>query len=447
MIPSVSIRPQIRNSRFASFDDKPEASVPKEARYLCTSMLRCCYLLGILWLHCGEMEVESFVVPTSPHRTSAHSAKTSDAPEDGSNSDATASYSSLTASQQARREEERRKLERIDEVIPGQTSAVPGEKDFPLQVQATQEQWMQQASAVEQQVFQLTEEGLQCLKDMRLSEASAAFDAVFELKPNAYVWQAGIARFYLGDLDGAADVLARCASTFESRFGEPASEERIWRNACILKKYYSMSKKQRKEFGPTPNALEGVLASIPEKETTAELLRSERRKVVRVTHDLFSASTDLNHLDTIVARAQLRSMGGVVLPGFQPQMDQKMWKIQAWFYMGLHYDTLGMDDESKRCLKTALRLCPNANSDDILHSLPMLHMTVRDWFDDDVDMEPPGDVRTSVAQTILADIDRLTLGDTQDALRSRGLSSSGSKIDVQERLLKSLLTDEDLLLY
>ena len=64
-----------------------------------------------------------------------------------------------------------------------------------------------------------------------------------------------------------------------------------------------------------------------------------------------------------------------------------------------------------------------------------------------MDMEPPGDVRTSVAQTILADIDRLTLGDTQDALRSRGLSSSGSKIDVQERLLKSLLTDEDLLLY
>lgn len=362
----------------------------------------------------------------------------------------------LTASQQARRDEERRALERIDDVIPGKTSALPGATDYAMDIAATEASYLASATPLDQKIYQLTEEGLGYLKSLRLREAVAAFDTVFTLKPTAYVWQAGIARYYLGDVDGAARVFARCGGLFEARFGEPASEERIWRHACALHKYHVVwSATQRREAGLT---LDGIVPSVPvgEEGTTSELIQSERRRVVRVTHSLFDASVRKDPGEMILARARLRAIGGSSPAGFASQvMDKKLWKIQAWYFMGLHYDAIGDVEESKRCLKAALRLCPNANGVDILHSLPMLHMTARDWFDDDdyATMDQTGataeasqkDDASYFLESLIQDMEGLRLNDIQKLLRSRGLKTSGSKTEAQERLLRSLIVDEDML--
>jgi hypothetical protein len=72
--------------------------------------------------------------------------------------------------------------------------------------------------------------------------AGKAFDQDFELRPNAYLWRAAIVKFYLGNFGDAADIFARNAAHFESKFGGQASEERIWRDACELKLLSSMSR-------------------------------------------------------------------------------------------------------------------------------------------------------------------------------------------------------------
>lgn len=69
---------------------------------------------------------------------------------------------------------------------------------------------------------------------------------MFQLRPNAYLWQAGIVKFYLEELQEAAEIFVRNIGTYESKFGEPASEERIWRDACELKFTSNLDKAGRK---------------------------------------------------------------------------------------------------------------------------------------------------------------------------------------------------------
>ena len=73
----------------------------------------------------------------------------------------------LSASSRARREEDERRLQRKDDVVIGKTSAKRGAKDFALDPKSTEEKWMRQASRLEQQVFKLTEEGMQAFKMVR----------------------------------------------------------------------------------------------------------------------------------------------------------------------------------------------------------------------------------------------------------------------------------------
>ena len=77
----------------------------------------------------------------------------------------------LSASSRARREEDERRLERKDDVVIGKTSAKRGASDFALNPKSTEEQWMKQASRVEQQVFKLTEEGMEAFKMVRMNDA------------------------------------------------------------------------------------------------------------------------------------------------------------------------------------------------------------------------------------------------------------------------------------
>ena len=406
------------------------------------------------------------------------------------------SKNSLSAAEQERRNEDQRRRERKTEVVLGKTSAVQGAKDFAIDVTSTEEEWMRQASTTEREVFRQTERGLQMLKMLRVDEALEAFDAVFQLKPDAYLWQAGIARFYKGDLYGAAEVLARCAEIYETRFGEPASEERIWRNACLLKTFGNLSRKERKQLLMSDDAAGAVDALLPkaaETEDTADLLRSERRKVIRIARDLFDSSISQDHTGIILARAKLRSIGGAFDEQQQQQrrrrgvvqMDQKMWKISSWYYLGLHYDVIGDVEESKRCMKRALRLSPNANGSDLIHTLPMLHMTCRDWFDDEAfdeeeqslppqeatvptapaggEQQPtttspsslpfqsvipvPDNIDPVLVESIRSSIEKMRYVDLQDALKVRSLRSIGSKEELQGRLFHSLLSDSGLMPY
>ena len=92
---------------------------------------------------------------------------------------------------------------------------------------------------------------------------------------------------------------------------------------------------------------------------------TESRKVFRIAKDMFQATVNNDQIGVVLGQAKLRAICG------------------SWYYLGLHYNALGDVDESKECMKMALQLCPNRKTDDIIHSLPILHMTVRHWFDDE----------------------------------------------------------------
>jgi tetratricopeptide (TPR) repeat protein len=298
-----------------------------------------------------------------------------------------------------------------------------------------------------------------------LEEADEAFGWVFELKPSAYLWQAGIVKFYLGDFEGAADIFARNAATFESRFGGPASEERLWRDICELKLLDSMDVRIRKKCRDS-GKIATMIQQIPPQDKD-DMLAQESRKVIRITRDLFEASIARDHSAEILSRAKLRSLGG----NFEerPRSDLKMWKLNAWFYLGLHHDATGDFEESKKCMKMALRLCPSSGkANDIIHTLPLLHMSRRDWFDDDEfegdpmagksevgDKKPEFSPSPSEFQkkstmsfadplmeaSIQEGVGNMKMTDIQDALSLRSLKTTGSKEALQERLFYSLMED------
>lgn len=73
----------------------------------------------------------------------------------------------LRASEREKRSEEKRRQERKDDVVIGKTSARKGATDYVLDAKATEEQYLQQASGVEREIFYLTEEGLQHINLVR----------------------------------------------------------------------------------------------------------------------------------------------------------------------------------------------------------------------------------------------------------------------------------------
>jgi tetratricopeptide (TPR) repeat protein len=189
------------------------------------------------------------------------------------------------------------------------------------------------------------------------------------------------------------------------------------------------------------------------------------RKVLRIARELFAATLEENHsTKVIIARAKLRSICGAY--NDQPRVDRKMWKLTAWFYLGLHYDVVGDEEESRECMKMALRLCPNGNADDVIHILPLLHMSRRDLFDDDEFEEAPNEalerkegrsssasVRNSMTsirtdpifiESIRKSISRMSFVELQDALKARGLKFHDSKRALGEKLFRSLLEDSGL---
>jgi hypothetical protein len=63
----------------------------------------------------------------------------------------------------------------------------------------------------------------------------------------------------------AADLFVRNAETFESKFGSPASEEQIWRDACELKFLNSMPKQERKKLEQN-GGISTLFGTIPQQD-------------------------------------------------------------------------------------------------------------------------------------------------------------------------------------
>lgn len=353
----------------------------------------------------------------------------------------------VSAAQRARRDEEMRRKERISEAVPGKTSAIAGAKDFEINVKRTEMEWDVHATGSEREVKVLTLKGLDAIKMLRLDEANKAFDSVFRMKPDAYCWQAGIAKFYIGDYYKAAECFARNAHYYEKRFEQVASEERIWRDACELK-LLSEAKSKRQ------NTLDSPIAQISTLDIDGP---NESRKVIKIAGDLFRASVDNDLSAMTLARAKLRSICGEYDGNLSiKKIDLKMWRLSSWFYLALHYDVMGDSSSSKDCMKMAMRQCIVGNGNDIIQTLPMLHMAQRDWFDDDDFVEDVGldedeadfdlgiTSNADAIQSIEDSVKDMKLSQLQNSLKLRGQKSSGSKSVVRERLIRYLVEDAGL---
>ena len=283
----------------------------------------------------------------------------------------------LTAAQQARKAEEQRRKARQHDVIPGRTSAIPGSRDYPLNIPQTQSLLDQSSTAQERQLRQWISSGMESLKLLQVEQANHAFAKVSEAKEDAYVWQAGLAKFYMDDWEHAAQSFVHHGTLYETKYKQPASEERIWRDACVLNLYTKRSNKKQ--------SFQSLQATLPHMEESEEEELRETRKVLRMARELFTASIQDNVSSIALARAKLRSVCGEYdadpvrrsTTTTTTTTDKKMWRLTAWFYLGLHYDVTGNYEESKHCMKMALRQCGSNNSDDSKYSLcPWLIITI-----------------------------------------------------------------------
>eukprot|EP00537_Pseudo-nitzschia_pungens_P006728 CAMPEP_0172368504 /NCGR_PEP_ID=MMETSP1060-20121228/27581_1 /TAXON_ID=37318 /ORGANISM="Pseudo-nitzschia pungens, Strain cf. cingulata" /LENGTH=520 /DNA_ID=CAMNT_0013093115 /DNA_START=66 /DNA_END=1628 /DNA_ORIENTATION=- len=421
----------------------------------------------------------------------------------------------LSNSERGRREEDRQRKERKDDVVIGKTSAKRGAQDYPIDPKATEREYLRQASREEQLVHKYTDEGMEALKSLRLEEADKYFDKVFRVRPDTYLWLAGIVKFYLDDMVGASSIFAKSAMHFEKKFGPmgmgPASEERIWRNAAELKYLQSLKRSDRKQFllDKEKNKNNLSIAQIREDDENSHEMGSETRKIHRLARELFDASVNRKKAAEAVARAHLLSFAeseSNSSTNSRPVlMDIKKRKLNACYFLALHYDVTGDVEESKKWIKTAFKLCNNSmgKSSDILDTLPFLHMAARDWFDDDpydedgeedevlvgydvendkdtdeldnvssstvndknrVSTETDGKSTNSnsskgrkgksssnhmseaysdpvLEASIMEDVEKMKFVEIREALRIRGISVTGSKETLKERLFISLMDD------
>jgi hypothetical protein len=364
----------------------------------------------------------------------------------------------LTAASKERRQEEQRRNERKNEVIIGKTSAKRGVSDYAIDPEATRQQYLAQVPNKEREIMLETEKGLESMRMLQLEEADEAFSKVYCLKPTAYLFAAGIAKFYLNDVFAAGEIFARNAQFYEARFEMVASEERIWRDACYLKLFNSLPKRDRKKSVSQYNVPE--IPPFGEDENEEEFgMKRETRKVIRIARDLFDASVKNDTTRMILSRAKLRATAGDTNTSKKYGLiDPKQWKLNSWVYLGLHYDVMGQVEESRKCIKNALMLSGGGgNSNDIIRAMPMIHMSQRDWFDDD-DLDVIDDEESSSDANILVissqmkneirqTVQKMTISDIQEYLvKRKGIKMIGSKAELQQRLLSELMQDAQQIL-
>jgi len=213
---------------------------------------------------------------------------------------------------------------------------------------------------------------------------------------------------------------------------------------------------------------EGMDEAQGEKENIAQ----ERRKVIRLARQLFSSSLRDNAAGVALARAQLQAMCGDAFPpslkstlptmpkseqgpksssAVRSRPDRKMYRLHSLFYLGLHYDALGQSYESKQCMKMALKRCAESiggNNQDITYLLPMIHMTIRDWYDDDeFDLDEDGETPDLAGDYLVAElvnsggVELMLEEECEDGTTSSAENVRGDRREKTERHLRESIKD------
>lgn len=339
----------------------------------------------------------------------------------------------IFASQLERRKEEKRRLERKKDVMIGKTSAIPGENDYELYTKKTEVDYLAASDDVTRQIYIETERGMDCFRLLQLEEASEAFEKVYSLKPDAYVFHAGVTLFYLDKIEEAGQLSVKNAFLYESKFGLPATEERIWRDACELKLLSQMTKKELKKYAKENGVLQ-LLPSIPDPTPDQP---AETRKVFRFASKLFGASVKNDMFNVILYRANLLSLGSS-----DTKNDPKLWKFNSLYYLGLHYDAIGNTKESRFFMKKALT--QSISGGDNIKYLPIIHMTRRDWFDNGEVEEQEDFSQEKIIQTIEKDCNALPMSDLLRIMKLKGKESYGLNKEALQKRSFELLVEEFL---
>ncbi|KAL3801389.1 hypothetical protein HJC23_006999 [Cyclotella cryptica] len=438
-----------------------------------------------------------------------------------------------TQAQKATSSELRRRLLRTQQgfATPGISSAIPGATNYILDPSRTEREYLAslglddvslQAGIVagiagetfeqqlpqhptemdelekERQIALHTTLGLTHLRSLRLSSAYTSFRYVYSLHPQAYLWQLGLLQYYRGEYEDGRRTCLENARRYEAKFGrlgEVASEERIWGDACWLRGRGKRKRRMKEKDGGGGG--DDALSWDEESERVEmESIALERRKVIRLARQLFSSSVRNDPTGVALARAHLQAMcqedddddnkSSTSTYRRKKLADPKMYKLHSYFYLGLHYDATGQVEESKRCMKLALKTCANGiggNNEDITFLLPVIHMTVRDWYDDEefdddavvenedqvtanhslkndggdlmdklmedgaVDLSINGNMKKNdgvddkMTQTIRESIQHMRIVDLREELKKRKLKVAGSKKVLQDRLVNALVLE------
>ncbi|KAJ1458352.1 hypothetical protein M885DRAFT_513491 [Pelagophyceae sp. CCMP2097] len=205
-----------------------------------------------------------------------------------------------------------------------------------------------QMSAKEKEIMRKTNTAMMYLRMGQFEDALVSFDAARALAgPAAYLWQRGIALFYLGrygeaaaDFDGNADI-------FEEKFEQLASEERVLA-ACA-----------RRKAGD-----ETALVLNPELEET--------RPVLSVVNAVFSGSAAMTDVGRLVINANEEDR--------KPGMRRR---LHGHFYAALYFESVCGDDSRARAhmvLANERALAEQAKwESDVTLVLPSLHLKARGW--------------------------------------------------------------------
>merc|ERR1711862_470327 len=199
----------------------------------------------------------------------------------------------------------------------------------------------------------------------------------------------------------------------------------------------------------------------------------ETRKVLRLVYDLFKATIDHDIYTLLYTRTKLRIIA-LTKSTNNNNHDPKLYKLQSWYYLGLHYDVLSSSNnnkdnkykrsdnlnhnyiiKSKYCMKKALEqtLNKSLNGGDIMKILPLLHMTIRNWFDDEeISSNISNDnysnnnydndiLNDRIRNDLIDDCMEVKVVDLKHILRSRGFLLKGSKIDIVYRVVDFIMDE------
>merc|ERR1711862_131044 len=171
----------------------------------------------------------------------------------------------------------------------------------------------------------------------------------------------------------------------------------------------------------------------------------ETRKVLRLVYDLFKATID-HDIDTpLYTRTKLRIIA-LTKSTWNNNKDNKYKRSD-----NLNHNYI---IKSKYCMKKALEqtLNKSLNGGDIMKILPLLHMTIRNWFDDEEISSSSNDnysnnnndndiLNDRIRNDLIDDCMEVKVVDLKHILRSRGFLLKGSKIDIVYRVVDFIMDE------